>query len=104
MNTQEYLLTHLAEEASEIVKDACKGLRFGLDDIDPNGDGTTNRERLINELNDMMAIVKRLELEKIIPEGWLSAEKMDVKSFKIRRFEKYSEKRGTLQRTENGKL
>lgn len=40
MNTTKHLLTCLAEESSEIIKDVSKSLRFGLDDrnvLDPRG-------------------------------------------------------------------
>lgn len=60
MNRLEYLLTKLAEEAAEVSKDALKASQFGL-----NSDymGSTNREKLHAELNDLLAVTKMLNTE-----------------------------------------
>lgn len=61
MNITEHLLVCLAEEGSEVTKDATKSLRFGLQDrnvLDPAG--PTNVERLVAELNDLLAVADML--------------------------------------------
>lgn len=59
MTETEYLLVCLAEEASEIIKDVSKALRFGLDDVAPNGN--TNKQNLAMELTDLLAVYDLLE-------------------------------------------
>ena len=57
MNVTEHLLTCLGEEGSEIAQDVDKSNRFGLDDVNVlKPDGPNNRERLVNELNDLLTI------------------------------------------------
>ena len=61
MNTEEHLLTILSEECVEIAKETAKALRFGLDDKyskDPKG--RTNRERIVDELNDLAGVVRMM--------------------------------------------
>lgn len=97
MNLTEHLLTCLSEEASEIIKDVCKSLRFGLEDrnvLDPTG--PTNRERIVNELKDFMAIVEMLEAEGIIPLCWESYGDRDTKKEKVRKFIEYAKGKGSL--------
>ncbi len=54
MNRKEYLLTCLAEEASEIVKAVTKTLRFGESSVYNN---VTNKKRLEEEIIDFITIV-----------------------------------------------
>jgi len=106
MQATEYLLTCLAEEAAEIVKDSCKSLRFGLDDVYTHIDAEgveviknemgTNRDRLIAELNDLAGTVRLLQEYGIIPEQWGNNDKQKAKIEKLRRYSKYSKKVGAL--------
>lgn len=57
MNIEQFLLLKLAEEASEVAKDALKAAQFGLDE---EGAPYDNRARLNGELNDLLAIVSLL--------------------------------------------
>lgn len=52
----EHLLTHLTEEAAEIVQRVQKIERFGLDEIQ-EGKNQTNRRRLEQEVNQFEAVV-----------------------------------------------
>src|SRR4051812_44414709 len=86
MNETEHLLTCLLEECSEVIKDCSKSLRFGLDDrnvLDPSG--PTNRERIVAELNDLVAVVELLEerghLQIWESDGLKEAKKQKVLSF-----------------------
>lgn len=55
------LLSKLAEEASEVAKEALKAQQFGLNNA--THEFTSNRQRLISELDDFNAIVKMLNDE-----------------------------------------
>lgn len=62
MNTNkiQYLLDKGQEEASEIVQAISKIRRFGPDNHHPDRT-TTNKQELINEIEDLLAIVGALE-------------------------------------------
>lgn len=63
MNRQEHLLVILMEECGEVIQDAAKSLRFGLDegrDID-----CTNGQRLRKEFNQLLAVADMLEEEGV---------------------------------------
>jgi len=62
ISREEYLLTCLSEEASEIIQRASKVIRFGFDGIE-QGQRLTNRERLRAELTDLLALVAMLNDE-----------------------------------------
>jgi NTP pyrophosphatase (non-canonical NTP hydrolase) len=56
----EELLTCLMEECSEVIKDVCKGLRFGFEE-DPEYTGQPAvKDRLTSELGDVMGVVALL--------------------------------------------
>lgn len=99
MNTTEHLLTCAGEEATEIAQDVCKSLRFGLDDRNVlNPAGPTNRERLINELNDLEAVVEMLVAFNILPVDWRSEKKKAIKSMTLSFLVNYARKVGALQK------
>lgn len=56
------LLTLLAEECTEVGQRASKAVRFGLDEIQ-KGQELTNRERLHQELVDIITVVQYLNYE-----------------------------------------
>jgi hypothetical protein len=97
MNATEHLLTCLAEEGSEIVKDVAKSLRFGLDDrnvLSPHG--PTNRERLLAELNDLMAVAGLLVEAGVLPESWMDPDAQIAKKRKVAEFMNYASRVGAL--------
>lgn len=97
MNAQEHLLTTLAEECSEITKAACKSLRFGLDDRSPlDPGGMTNREKLIYELNDLVATVNMLEDIGVVPHAWQDQKLQADKQGKVAKYMGYAMSKGTL--------
>lgn len=58
----QYLLTKLAEEASEVAQIALKTQQFGANEVYPNQE-YTNTERIHQELIDLLAIVGMLNEE-----------------------------------------
>jgi len=95
MNAQEHLLTKLAEECSEVAQNATKALCFGLDD--KYGDRPTNRERIVEELNDLFAVVDMLVDTGILPSDWLHLPSVLKKKAKVCHFMGYAQNVGTLQ-------
>lgn len=61
MTKEQYLLTCLAEEAVEVAQRATKAARFGLDEVQP-GQGLTNKVRLEQELEDLLGVMRMLNL------------------------------------------
>jgi NTP pyrophosphatase (non-canonical NTP hydrolase) len=58
---KEYLLI-LAEECSEVIKVVTKTFRFGIESRNPFlEDSPTNKEELIQEIGDVMAMVELLK-------------------------------------------
>lgn len=58
----QYLLTKLAEEASEVAQIALKTQQFGADEVYPE-QSKTNTQRIHSELIDLLAIVGMLNKE-----------------------------------------
>lgn len=97
MNRKEHLLIILAEECSEVIKDITKSLRFGLDDYNPLDENkVTNKENIVNELNDLIAVADMLKEERII-EPFINQEKIDKKKQKVNHYLNYSKHKGTLE-------
>src|SRR5690606_37793985 len=106
MNIQEYLITSLNEEASEVAQQASKTLRFGIDDVyttvkEDGGhilhDSPSNRFRLIEELNDLMGIVELLVEQGALPADWMSRDRIKAKKKKVIRYMKYAREVGSLR-------
>lgn len=62
LNREQYLLTKLAEEASEVAQIALKTQQFGMDEICPQLP-ETNKQRIHKELNDLFGIIEMLNSE-----------------------------------------
>ena len=62
MLIDEYLLTCLIEELSEVQKEVCKCLRFTTEDT---FQGESNVERVRKEFSEVMAIIELLQDEGI---------------------------------------
>lgn len=62
LNREQYLLTKLAEEASEIAQIALKTQQFGMDEICPQLP-ETNKRRIHKELNDLLGVIEMLNIE-----------------------------------------
>lgn len=96
MNHTEHLLTILGEEASEVVKDVCKAIRFGLADKEP-GQGDDNKRRLEREVSQLVAVAKLLGLE-------IRDEDKREKLQKVRKYMEISKRNGTLKAEEVRRL
>lgn len=74
MTYEEYLLVHLMEEASEVVKACSKALRFGLDHYNEK-EACINRENLRQELMNLnLQAQKCADFGLVVPTGGNSHE------------------------------
>lgn len=94
MNRTEHLLTCLSEECAEVAQRTSKALRFGLAETQP-AHILTNAQRIVIELNDLLAVV-----EMLIEEGALpligDREAIAGKKAKVEKYLLYSKEQGTL--------
>jgi hypothetical protein len=96
MNKTEHLLVILSEECAELSKEVSKALRFGLDDFEP-GQNLTNREKIVNEFNDLYAVFTMLVEQGVFNDRrLLSKDAIEKKKQKVLQYMKYSENAGTL--------
>lgn len=61
MNREQYILSKVAEEAVEVSKEALKAQQFGMQSSHPDEPSITNRDRIVAELNDLLACVFMLD-------------------------------------------
>lgn len=101
MNLIEHLLSCLGGEGAEIAQQTSKANRFGLDDVNfkvPNG--PDNRERLVVELNQLIATADMCSEAGILPKDWRgNAHAMEIQMAKREAVEtcmNYAETKGTL--------
>lgn len=94
MNQQEMLLVQLAEECNEVAQEIAKILRFGLNDSHPLYSGS-NRDRLSEEFNDILAITEMLEDHHGIDFSRYSG-MIEGKKIKVAKYLEVSRKLGTL--------
>lgn len=103
MTRTEHLLVILSEECSEVAQRCSKALRFGLEEIQP-GQDKTNAQRIMDEINDLVATYQMLAGPIVSPtlplfrgtaHEWNSAIK--AKQEKIEKFLDLSRKQGTLK-------
>lgn len=89
MTRLEHLLTIGAEECAEIAQRLSKSLRFGLDEIEP-GQFLSNRQRVIEEVNDLLAALSMADLVRT------DGQAIAAKVTKIEKYLTYSAQQGTL--------
>lgn len=101
MNEHTYTMTCAGEEAVELAlelairksltlnKRITKAIRFGMDENEPN-DPLDNTARILEEANDLYAVLDMLGLFKPDPEA------MERKKEKVRRYAEYARNCGTL--------
>lgn len=91
MNKQQYYLTKLAEEASELAQIAVKTSHFGVDSYHPVT-LQTNKEALIAEIVDVLATIKVLQelIAGIEPSPEELQELLEIKWEKMERYRKLS--------------
>lgn len=102
MEPVSYLLNIVAEEASELVKAACKILRFGWKGK-RTVKGASNQQDLIDEYNDLLGTIEYLEEVAeselgITLHGMRSRKAILAKKAKIYRTAQSALKEGTLNR------
>lgn len=97
MNYTQFLLTKLAEECSEVSKAALKAQQFGLDSVNPVTllTGQSNRDRLNEELNDLLAVLQLLNLSADLRFEADPDHQMNKKS-KVIEYKRYSQKLGMV--------
>jgi len=94
------LLTILAEECSEIAHRASKAIRFGMDEVQPDQpDKGNNAARMMDEFNDLFAVIEVLYEEDLIPHI-LDRKQIIAKKEKVKHFMQYSKERGMLTEKE----
>lgn len=93
MTREENLLIQLSEECNETAQRVSKALRFGLDEIQ-EGQPLTNAERIIQEFNDLVAVMEMLQAEN--PESFgpeiIKRDLIDKKTSQVNKWLKYSQK------------
>lgn len=81
MNKEQHAFLKLGEECNEVAMLCSKIMQFGLDS---EYEGKTNKERLIEELNDIMGCLLNLRIETgfdFVEDReavWAKVEKMDT--------------------------
>jgi hypothetical protein len=98
LNYREYLLTCLSEECAEIQQLVGKSLRFGLDSYHPQDENQVqNHIKLIQELNDLFAIVQMLDGNGVFGDHvvW-NDEMVQAKVRKVKHFMKISKELGKM--------
>ena len=97
MNKIEHLLTCLTEECAEIIKEADKALRFGLDDVNPfQKEKGTNRERIHNEIQDLYGVIELLNEAGVLP-SVIEVDRVKKKREKVEKYMKFAKELGTLK-------
>lgn len=95
----QYLLTKLAEEASEVAQIALKTQQFGADEVYP-AQSLTNTQRIHQELIDLLAIVGMLNKEfdfKFELNTEKQFQKMINKQEKVNKYYQYSARLGLVE-------
>lgn len=82
MNKEQFFLTKIAEECTEIAKVALKAQQFGLDNV-KEGQLLTNRERLIEELNDLFVILSMMDANDLLVLSYYTDNEVEQKQNKV---------------------
>jgi len=105
MNRAQYLLTKVAEEASEVAERALKAAQFGLDDVQAEVNKGDNTIRLLGEYLDLQAVIEVLIVEGMLklPEnyGVYAAAHLCIKKEKIEKYYQYALLKGTVVSSKN---
>jgi hypothetical protein len=99
MTPEQYILTKIAEEASEVSKIALKAAQFGFDSFHPTSD-KNNLTTLVDEVNDLsgaVLLLKRfLGSKEINIDGLYDKTTIENKVLKIMKYSKISHELGYL--------
>ena len=102
MNREQMLLLLLIEECQEVSQRASKAIRFGMDEVQPdqpNGETGNNRERLLREFNDLLAVMEMLSDEGHFGHDGIFRipEWIEEKKKKIEKYLEYSKECGVYK-------
>lgn len=89
------MLVILSEECSEIAQRATKAIRFGMDDSEP-GQDKNNLTRLVEEIHDLIAVLKMLGIGISVWNETMISNKIE----KVEHYLKYSQKLGMVETDE----
>jgi NTP pyrophosphatase (non-canonical NTP hydrolase) len=96
MTIRQFLLAKLAEECAEVAQRAMKQQQFGPDEIQ-EGQDFMNRERLLNEFVDLLAVAEfLLEINEIPSEVNLDL-LIEQKRAKVNKYLKLSQELGQVE-------
>lgn len=94
MNRLEHILFCISEECNEVGQRASKAARFTMEEKQA-GQGMNNGQRLVQEFNDLYAMMELLQeggqIRKIIDRKMI-----DEKKKKFEKYLKYSHEQGTF--------
>ena len=95
--TTDYLLTCVAEECSEVCKEATKGIRFGLHD--KWMDNPTPHDGLVAEFYDLVGVMEMLFEQGVLtkPSETAVVDMIERKKARVQYFMQYSAERGRLK-------
>lgn len=98
MSFEDYLLSHLAQECCEVAIRCTKAQMFGLDEVQPE-QLLTNRQRIAEEVQDVLAMIDELQESEILPKFSRrdSQARISAKLRKAGKFRNYSRSLGRLK-------
>jgi len=96
MTRQQYLLTKLAEECSEVAQRALKAAHFGPGEIQP-GQPMTNAERLHQEFCDLIGVAYMLTHEFGIELLRWSHAEIEAKRIKVDKYMALAQSLGMVE-------
>lgn len=88
-------LAEVSIEASSLAQRISKALRFGMKEIQ-SGQYLDNEERLVNEFNDLYAMMQILAQEDIIEKNYLKPDLWNKKIDKVRKYMALSKETGQV--------
>lgn len=101
MTREQYLLTKLAEECSEVAQRASKAIVFGINDIQ-SGQNKDNNTRLVEEFAHIMVYMELLREERFIIMNldYMESE-MDKKRKELEKWYQFSVDKGMVISSES---
>lgn len=77
--------TAVVEEAAEVTIEICKIERFGIDSVNPYGDGMSNRVNLAKEVGDLLGAIdflrEQIVLDDAVIEGYRAKKPGQLRHF-----------------------
>jgi len=96
---QDQLLVIAGEESAEVIQELSKCLRFGPEEIYPPI-GKTNADRVLDEFNDLVAVMEMLQAEGLFEQGLYDRGLIAAKKLKVERHMLYSSSLGRVTNEE----